>query len=299
MPATPYTPAPVSSFTSFEEVSRFLQAELQRISAGISQAESGYQEVFYVAPTKPREGMLAYADGTNWNPGSGAGLYEYVGGAWRRVNPVIPAASETVSGIIELATNAEVQTGTDAARAVTPAGLASLTATDARRGLVELATTAEVNTGTDTEKAITPAALTKAWPIGSVFIAVVSTNPNTLLGYGTWVAFGTGRTLVGIDVGQAEFDVVEETGGAKTHVLTTAELASHSHVERGFDEDGNAVRNLGANTSAGERLNFNSSVTTAVLQKGSADLSTAAEGGGAAHNNLQPYIVVYMWKRTG
>jgi len=67
------------------------------------------------------------------------------------------------------------------------------------------------------------------WPIGSVYIAVVSTNPATLLGFGTWSAFAAGRTLVGLDAGQTEFDTVEETGGAKTHTLTVGEIPSHDH----------------------------------------------------------------------
>ncbi len=68
-------------------------------------------------------------------------------------------ASATVKGIVELATHAEVQTGADTVRAVTPAGLNACTATETRRGVVELATTAEVLTGTDTERAVTPAGL--------------------------------------------------------------------------------------------------------------------------------------------
>lgn len=71
-------------------------------------------------------------------------------------------ASETQRGFIELATSAEVITGADTTRGVTPAGLASLTATTTRRGLVELATNAEAGAGTDTERAITPAALASA-----------------------------------------------------------------------------------------------------------------------------------------
>ena len=68
-------------------------------------------------------------------------------------------ASTTVKGIVELADNTETQTGTDTVRAVTPAGLASVTATETRRGLVELATTTEARAGTDTARAVTPAGI--------------------------------------------------------------------------------------------------------------------------------------------
>ena len=58
----------------------------------------------------------------------------------------------------------------------------------------------------------------EAYPVGAVFIAVVATNPATLLGYGTWAAIAAGRMLVGLDAGDTDFDVAEEVGGAKTHV---------------------------------------------------------------------------------
>jgi hypothetical protein len=121
-----------------------------------------------------------------------------------------------------------------------------------------------------------------AFPIGSIFISVVATNPATLLGYGTWSAFGAGRTLVGLDSGQTEFDTVEETGGAKTHTLTTAEMPAHTHdVDVG-----------GANTGG------NKPQIVTSLGGSTATAAALTTGGGGSHNNLQPYIVTYMWKRT-
>ena len=123
-----------------------------------------------------------------------------------------------------------------------------------------------------------------AWPVGSVFIAVVATNPASLLGGGTWVAFGTGRTLVGIDAAQAEFNTAEGTGGAKTHTLSTAELPAHTHSLAILVDGGGSGSGL-----------YSSSSMTSTAQSTQNSNST---GSGGAHNNLQPYIVVYFWKRT-
>jgi hypothetical protein len=76
----------------------------------------------------------------------------------------------------------------------------------------------------------------EAFPVGSVFIAVVSTDPGTLLGYGTWSAFGAGKVLIGLDSGDTDFDTAEETGGAKTKAISAhagtavADHASHTHT---------------------------------------------------------------------
>ena len=131
-----------------------------------------------------------------------------------------------------------------------------------------------------------PAGGSEAFPVNAVFIAVVSTNPATLLGYGTWAAFATGRVLVGIDPGQTEFDVVEETGGAKTHTLTIAEMPAHDHMQR---RHATATGALSGITTAADASSSN---------PGDLGPVTGQTGGGGAHNNLQPYIVVYMWKRT-
>lgn len=123
--------------------------------------------------------------------------------------------------------------------------------------------------------------LEKVYPVGSIYInASNSANPATLLGFGTWVAFGAGKVIVGLDSSDTDFDTAEETGGAKTHTLTTSEIPSHTHSLSTSDNPGG---------------------TGAIEVAGGAPTSTQttqATGGGGAHNNLQPYIVAYMWKRT-
>ena len=61
---------------------RFLYDRLVEQDTAIFELSAGIREVTYVAPLKPRKGMLRFADGTSWNPGAGAGYYQYKGGAW-------------------------------------------------------------------------------------------------------------------------------------------------------------------------------------------------------------------------
>jgi len=123
-----------------------------------------------------------------------------------------------------------------------------------------------------------------AWPVGSVFLSVVSTSPATLLGGGTWSQIATGKMLVGIDSGDTDFDAAEETGGAKTHTLTVDEMPAHVHDENGPTSASGGSVGIANDTNA----------------SGSADstLDTGSTGGGAAHSILNPYFVVYVWKRT-
>lgn len=133
----------------------------------------------------------------------------------------------------------------------------------------------------DSALLIATAAMAAAYPVGSIYITTVSTNPATVLGFGTWSAFSAGRVLVGFDASQSEFDAVEETGGAKTHTLTATEIPAHVHT---YD------RTTGPqNVAPGADVAAWNVPTTA---------NTSSIGGGGAHNNLQPYMVVYMWKRT-
>jgi hypothetical protein len=140
----------------------------------------------------------------------------------------------------------------------------------------------------------------QAFPIGSVFISVVSTNPATLLGYGTWSAFGAGRVLVGLDAGQTEFDTAEETGGFKTHTLTVNEIPAHTHTQ---DAHSHTYKSQTATTGTATSYEHGAIDTssTQANEGGVTDTTVATNqntGGGAAHNNLQPYVVCYFWKRT-
>ena len=130
------------------------------------------------------------------------------------------------------------------------------------------------------------------YPVGSIYInATNSTNPATLLGFGTWTAFGAGRVPVGIDSSDTAFDTAEETGGAKTHTLTESELPSHSHNIA--TEYYPQVEYYG-----GAEVNILAFRNNTSPDGADATTASATTGSGTAHNILQPYIVVYMWKRT-
>lgn len=142
-----------------------------------------------------------------------------------------------------------------------------------------------------------------AFPVGSVFLSVVSTNPGTLLGYGTWVAFAAGRMLVGLNVGDPDFDTVEETGGAKTHTLATANLPAHNHP---VTDPGHTHLTQRYPTATGASSGFTADTSmsgtpadnTLSTKANTTGITVGNTGSGTAVNHLPPYIVVYCWKRT-
>ena len=127
------------------------------------------------------------------------------------------------------------------------------------------------------------------YPVGSIYMtATLSTaaDVEAALG-GTWVAWGAGRVPVGVDTSQTEFDTVEETGGEKTHTLTIEEMPSHSHSIYTVDSgSGNQGKRDGLYYQGGWWGN------------GIGAPNVGNTGGSKAHNNLQPYITCYMYKRT-
>jgi hypothetical protein len=142
-----------------------------------------------------------------------------------------------------------------------------------------------------------------SWPVGAIFIAADSVDPNTALG-GTWTAFGAGRVLVGQDTGDTAFDTLGETGGVKDVTLTAAQsgLPQHTHVQNPH----NHVENNNSATTgalAGWAARDTSTSTSVATGYNTADATTTNQNAGptdaaSAHTNLQPYIVVKFWRRT-
>jgi len=165
-------------------------------------------------------------------------------------------------------------------------------------GTTQIATTAFV------QQEITANAtdLSAAWPIGSIYMnATNSTNPATLLGFGTWVSFGAGRVLVGLDSGDTAFDTAEETGGSKDSALQ-----EHTHFimrDDGSIGGGGGYTTSVSSTNTLDTVAWLADADTSYTLKGTSGtadrgLTSPAGSGDGTGDNLQPYIVVYMWKRT-
>lgn len=153
------------------------------------------------------------------------------------------------------------------------------------KGRVETLTNKTLSTGSVIDANVTVIeVLKKAYPVGCIYVSTVSTNPNTLFGFGTWEAFGAGRVLVG-KASSGTFATAGATMGEEAHTLTVAEMPSHSHTKTVIPKD-----NVWAAPNEGWNYSYTSGTTY--------QHSTDATGGGGSHNNIQPSIVVYMWKRT-
>jgi hypothetical protein len=160
------------------------------------------------------------------------------------------------------------------------------------------------NTTAIATTAFVQAAIALLYPVGSIYTnATSSTNPGTLLGFGTWTAFGAGRVMVGFNSSNALFDSAEETGGSADAITV-----SHTHTATSTDSghthsistpvtgltSGGVSGWTGTNT--GNSYTASASATNSTQATITTSISTTGSSGTNA--NYQPYITVYMWKRT-
>lgn len=127
------------------------------------------------------------------------------------------------------------------------------------------------------------------YPVGSIYITANATNPSVLFG-GTWEQL-KGKFLVGVDSSDTDFETSGKTGGEKTHTLTVDEMPSHNHLLYGSPYGSANWVEEGV-----QRVKYD------VDKKTASNTYTLAQpvwntGDSQAHNNLPPYMTVYMWKR--
>jgi hypothetical protein len=147
--------------------------------------------------------------------------------------------------------------------------------------------------------AFVTAALSAIYPVGSIYVnAAVSTNPTTLLGFGTWEAFGAGRVMVGFNASDALFDTLEETGGSKdavvvshTHTATVTDPGHRHTVTPPFQNEASGAA-YGSSITGASTGNQTDTAVTGIT------VSNASTGSSGTNANVQPYITVRMWKRT-
>lgn len=118
------------------------------------------------------------------------------------------------------------------------------------------------------------------WPVGSVYLSAAETSPADLFG-GTWEQIKDVFLLAAGDSHAAG-----STGGEETHVLTAEEMANHTH---GYDYTGQSVT---------EGVNAIRLYQAASTQYNAYSGKATSNCGGQAHNNMPPYLAVYVWKRT-
>ena len=188
-------------------------------------------------------------------------------------------------------TNLGLVIGTDVAAIASPAFTGNPTAPTPTFGDndTSIATTAFVQ-----------AALAAIYPVGSIYTnASVSTNPATLLGFGTWTAFAAGKVMVGFDSSNAMFDTAGEEGGSADAIVV-----SHTHTatvtDSGHTHTGNVIGALSGGGGLEEgggapNYQFGNNIVSATT---GISVTNASAGSSGTNANYQPYITVYMWKRT-
>ena len=148
--------------------------------------------------------------------------------------------------------------------------------------------------------------LKKVYPVGSIYMSTVSTNPATLFGFGTWEAMPAGRVLLA--QGKSSWGTTYNagsTGGEATHQLTVGELPTHNH-SGSTNTTGEHTHTFAVtsdesgNDSNKPTVGYNNAGTYTTSSAGnhSHTLTINNTGNNQSHNNIQPYIATFIWKRT-
>lgn len=154
----------------------------------------------------------------------------------------------------------------------------------------------------------------KAYPVGSIYFNVNPANPATLIGFGTWTRWAVGRMPIGVDPGNARYDVAEDAGGSERVTLAWHEsgLRDHGHNVQGSTA-GSQVNAEVASTAAGSNPGGNATLARGATQDGGTRTITSSNHGHAfnvnsggsgnadainSHENMPPFLACYIWKRT-
>lgn len=165
--------------------------------------------------------------------------------------------------------------------------------------LTGVPTAPTASNGTNTTQLATTAFVTTAlrtiYPIGSIYTSTAATNPATLFGFGTWVAYGAGRVLIGQS--GAGLYIAGNTGGSADAVVVshthTATVTDPGHLHTVPPAISDAIGGSGAQQAyRGSGPSNTSTATTGIT------VANSTTGSSGTNANLQPYVVVYMWNRT-
>jgi len=267
-----------------------------------------------IDPTSNDDETLGYAMGDNWVNSLTHQTFNCVdatsGNAiWKKITDQGGSFSGTLddieTGTINVHLTNTLKSNYDAAVAHADSLHAPSDAqknSDITKAEIEAKLTGEITSHTHPEENY------EAFPIGSIFTSVVATNPNILLGYGTWVAFGAGKVLIGLDPADTDFDTTEKTGGAKTmhpsahagvmvdnHIFTQP----YDHAAKNTDQAGVGATQRGTTASTLTLKAHVHNITAYTHTGGGVDAHVVTQPDD--HNSLsivQPYIVVYFWERT-